>query len=282
MNKLFGIAVAAALSMTSTYAWADRLNQLSDERVRQAIAYAIDMDTIVETLFEGKAIVADSMIPNGGFKAEGLEMYSYDPDRARALLAEANWDDSQVLDVVYYYGDQLTADLMVAMQAYLADVGIQMTYRKLEGDVGGQLNLLPESGSDTSAVTWDLAYGARAALALQEYYNGYQSGRSSYAPGLAERDELIARINGTVNVDEQKAAFALAPPPANARRIPSRLNARSLNLSSLRRTTAARSPGLPRSHRWAVPSPLEDTRVLLSGPKAIESTPCSCPRKTRD
>ena len=63
MNKLFGIAVAAALSMTSTYAWADRLNQLSDERVRQAIAYAIDMDTIVETLLEGKAIVADSMIP---------------------------------------------------------------------------------------------------------------------------------------------------------------------------------------------------------------------------
>ncbi len=209
MNKILtAIALATALSMTSTYAWADRDNQLSDERVRQAIAYAIDMDTIVETLFEGKAIVADSMIPNGGFKAEGLERYSYDPDRARALLAEANWDDSQELDVVYYYGDQLTADLMVAMQAYLADVGIQMTYRKLEGDVGGQLNKLPESGSGTSAVNWDIAYGAKAALALQEYYNGYQSGRSSYSPGLAERDELIARINGTVDVDEQKAAFA--------------------------------------------------------------------------
>ncbi len=207
-NALTAAALAAALSMTSPYAWAERVNQLSDERVRQAIAYAIDMDTIVETLFEGKAIVADSMIPNGGFKVEGLERYSYDPDRARALLAEADWDDSQELDVVYYYGDQLTADLMVAMQAYLADVGIQMTYRKLEGDVGGQLNMLPEPGSEASAVTWDIAYGAKAALALQEYYNGYQSGRSSYSPGIAERDELIARINGTVNIDEQKAAFA--------------------------------------------------------------------------
>ena len=33
-------------------------NPLSDSRVRQAIAYAIDMDTIQETLLEGKAIVA--------------------------------------------------------------------------------------------------------------------------------------------------------------------------------------------------------------------------------
>ena len=205
MNKLLGLAVAAAVQMTSTAALADRANQLSDERVRQAIAYAIDMDTIVETLFEGKAIAADSMIPNGGFKADGLNAYDYDPERARALLAEAGWDDSQVLDVVYYYGDQLTADLMVAMQAYLGDVGIKMTYRKLEGDVGGQLGKLADG--DTSGVNWDMAYGAKAALALQEYYNGYRSGISSYAPGDADRDVLIDRINATADVEEQRAAF---------------------------------------------------------------------------
>ncbi len=207
MNRMLGITLASSMALLSTQAFADRMNQLSDERVRAAIAYAIDMDTIVETLFEGKAIVADSMIPNGPYKADGLERYSYDPDKARALLAEANWDDSQVLDVVYYYGDQLTADLMVAMQAYLADVGIEMTYRKLEGDVGGQLNALPAEGSDTSAVSWDIAYGAKAALALQEYYNGYLSGRSSYTPGDTDRDALIAAINGTVDVGRQQEAF---------------------------------------------------------------------------
>jgi len=207
MKKFLGMALATAVSLSTTQAWADRVNQLSDERVRQAIAYAIDMDTIVETLFEGKAIVADSMIPNGGYKAEGLERYGYDPKKARALLKDAGWDDGQVLDVVYYYGDQLTADLMVALQAYLGDVGIKMTYRKLEGDVGGQLNALPDAGSDTSAVKWDIAYGAKAALALQEYYNGYLSGKSSYTPGDAARDELVSRINGTVDVAKQKAAF---------------------------------------------------------------------------
>ena len=206
-KMILGAALATAMHLTMAPVFAAEPNQLSDMRVRQAIAYAIDMDTIVETLFEGKAIVADSMIPNGDFKADGLNAYPYDPDKARALLEEAGWDDSQVLDVVYYYSDQLTADLMVAIQAYLADVGIQMTYRKLEGDIGGQLNALPEDGSDTSTVTWDIAYGAKAALAMHEYYNGYESGQSSYTPGTAERDELIARTNATADVVEQQAAF---------------------------------------------------------------------------
>jgi len=97
---------------------------------------------------------------------------------------------------------------MTAIQAYLADVGIKMTYRKLEGDVSGQLGMLPEAGSDVSAVSWDLAYGARAALVLHEYYNAYLEGKSSYAPPSAERNELLQRINGTPDLDEQKAAFA--------------------------------------------------------------------------
>ena len=176
-------------------------------RVRQAIAYAIDMDTIVETLFEGKAIAADSMIPNGAYKAENLNRYTYDPVKARSLLADANWDDSQVLDVVFYYGDQLTADLMAAIQGYLSDVGVGMTYRKLEGDVGAQLNVLPEAGSDTSAVVWDIAYGAKAALALQDYYNHYKSGTNSYGPGTVELDGLIAGINATSDPAKQIGAF---------------------------------------------------------------------------
>lgn len=188
-------------------AFAAEKNPLSNVEVRQAIAYAIDMKTIVETLFNGKAVVADSMIPNGPWKAPGLNAYSYDPDKARALLKAANYDTNQTLDVVYYYGDQQTTDLMVAIQAYLADVGIKMTYRKLEGDVGSQLNALPKAGSDTSAVKWNMAYGARAALALQEYYNSYTTGQSSYSPGDKVRDKLIEQTNATADVAKQKQAF---------------------------------------------------------------------------
>ncbi|NQT59780.1 MAG: peptide ABC transporter substrate-binding protein, partial [Bacteroidetes bacterium] len=183
-------------------------NPLSDVRVRKAIAYAIDMDTIADTLLEGMAIVADSQIPNGSWKAPGLEPYSYDPERASALLKAANWDESIVLDLVYYYADQLTADLMTAVQAYLADVGVKMTFRKLEGDVAGQLNGLPVDPADgPSTIVWDLGYGARAALALQEYYNGYKPGITANTPQDPKLDELIAAISSTSDVDKQKEAF---------------------------------------------------------------------------
>jgi len=201
--------LAATVLMTASASYADVDNKLADPRVRQAIAYAIDMDTVVDTLFEGKAIVADSMIPNGAWKAPGLNAYTYDPEKARELLQDANWDKDQVLDVVYCYGYQLTVDFMTAIQAYLADVGMKMTFRKLEGDVIGQLTTVPDDPkSNTSAVTWDICYGAKAALVLHEYYNVYLEGKSAYTPTDATRNELLQRINGTPNLDEQKSAFA--------------------------------------------------------------------------
>src|SRR5690606_20404090 len=146
MKKLLMLGTALLLSTTAIgSAWAQAINEnaLSDPRIRQAIAYAIDMDTIAETLFEGAAIPAVRMQADGPNKPEGLNPYAYDPDKARELLAEAGWDANRELDVVYYYGDQATADLMAAIQAYLSDVGMKMNYRMLEGDVGAQISVPP-------------------------------------------------------------------------------------------------------------------------------------------
>jgi peptide/nickel transport system substrate-binding protein len=80
MNRLYSaLALSTALSMGASIAVAQVENPLADERVRQAIAYAIDMETIVDTLFEGMAIPADSMIPNGPWHADGLDDYAYNP-----------------------------------------------------------------------------------------------------------------------------------------------------------------------------------------------------------
>ncbi len=186
-------------------------NPLSDVRVRQAIAYAIDMDTIAATLLEGKALVADSQTPNGAWKTEGLNPYSYDPEKAKELLAAANWDSNYTLDVVFYYGDQLTVDLMTAIQAYLDMVGIKMTFKKLEGDLATQLWTPPEDPvNGPSAVEWDICYGAVAAMALQEYYHRYRGGEksNSHTPGIPELDALVNAINASADSAVQKTAFA--------------------------------------------------------------------------
>jgi peptide/nickel transport system substrate-binding protein len=82
-----------------------------------------------------------------------------------------------------------------------------MTYRKMEGD-SAQLTAAGDPDGDTSVVAWDMAYGAKAALVMQEYYNVYADGQSAYTPGNATRNELLGRINGSADVAVQKAAFA--------------------------------------------------------------------------
>lgn len=183
---------------------------LADLNVRQAIAYAIDMDAIAENLFKGAAIPANSLTPNEPTKASGLNDYKYNPEKAKELLAAANWDPSYTLDVVYYYTDQQTVDYMAAIQGYLKEVGIEMSFRLLEGDLGTLLWTPPaDSINGPSAVEWDMAYAANAALSLHEYYDRYQTGFSSnsHTPGNAELDKLIEATNSTFDNAEILEAF---------------------------------------------------------------------------
>lgn len=67
---------------------------LQDVRVRQAIAHAIDRETIVERVLFGfgEAGSMGYLPPANPFYAPDLPDYAYDPQRARDLLAEAGYD----------------------------------------------------------------------------------------------------------------------------------------------------------------------------------------------
>ena len=185
-------------------------NPLSDVRVRQAIAYAIDMDAIIDGLMGGTPIAANSLTPNNAWKADGLEDYNYDPEKAKALLAAAGWDSNYEVDLVYYYADQLTVDTMAAIQAYLGEVGIKVNPRKLEGDLGTQLWTPPEDAvAGPSAVEWNLCFAAIAAVSEYEYYNRFLTGggTNSHTPGNAELDALLEQAAGTIDTQEQMEIF---------------------------------------------------------------------------
>ncbi len=66
---------------------------LTDARVRQAIAYAIDRESIVKNLLQGQARVAHSIVPPESWAYNQGVVYNYDPARARQLLDEANLRD---------------------------------------------------------------------------------------------------------------------------------------------------------------------------------------------
>ena len=99
-----------------------------DLRVRQAIAYAIDKDAIIEAFYGDLGSVAAEFIPPAMFGHSGLEAYPYDPEKAKALLAEAGYPDGFDTQFWYmpvsrpYYPNP--KDLAEAAASYLADVGI--------------------------------------------------------------------------------------------------------------------------------------------------------------
>lgn len=68
-----------------------------DVRVRQAMHYALDMDKIIETGMLGNATPATSFLPETYPNYnEASTVYSYDPEKAEELLAEAGVDDLSI------------------------------------------------------------------------------------------------------------------------------------------------------------------------------------------
>ncbi|NCC90698.1 MAG: peptide ABC transporter substrate-binding protein [Spirochaetia bacterium] len=221
MKKIIVLVVLLCLSVAlfatgtkeasvSTAPWQEKGTPLSDVRVRQALLLAIDMQTIVDELFEGMAERAIAMTSPGAYLAEGLESYDYDPQKAKALLEAAQWPKDYTLDVVYYYSDQQTVDLMAILQQYWAAVGVKSSFRKLEGDLSAQLWTPPADRKvGPSEVKWDLAYAAVAALSENEFYDRFESTASNnstipYQEGL---DELVQATRATADVQKQIEAF---------------------------------------------------------------------------
>jgi len=103
-----------------------------DKRVRQALMYAIDRQTIVDTLWQGTAEVVNCNFRLPNLVPDDVNPYEYDPNMAKSLLDEAGFDYSQEFEILTYYNDQLSLDILAAMQQYLADIGVKVTPRPVD------------------------------------------------------------------------------------------------------------------------------------------------------
>jgi peptide/nickel transport system substrate-binding protein len=76
--------------------------RLSDKRIRQAIAYGINRELLVNNLLQGFGEVGNGPYsPAHPYYKEALNgTYPYDPERAKQLLAEANWKANQPLVLI--------------------------------------------------------------------------------------------------------------------------------------------------------------------------------------
>ena len=91
-----GVNVKTAPGTEPQWLQLDVKNPLfADQQVRQALNYAMDKDLIIEAIYGGRAVALPGPLsPFNDFVNKNLAPYPYDPDKAKAMLADAGWTDS--------------------------------------------------------------------------------------------------------------------------------------------------------------------------------------------
>ena len=102
-------------------------NPFLDVRVRKAVAHAINVPAILQTIMRGNAEPASQLVSPAmrGYSTANADPYAYDPDAARALLAEAGYADGFAFGLKCpnnrYLNDEAVCQAVTGM---LAQVGI--------------------------------------------------------------------------------------------------------------------------------------------------------------
>lgn len=141
-------------------------NPLRDPKVREAMDLAIDRETMVEIVLEGLGKPANQMMPKGFFGSnESIPERTYDPAKAKALLAEAGYPEGFKIEL-YCTADRLPGDgaICQGLGQMLSQVGITV---------------------DVNAISKTVYFPAQARLEYSVFMNGWGTltGEASYTLG---------------------------------------------------------------------------------------------------
>jgi peptide/nickel transport system substrate-binding protein len=91
------------ISMNHTY------TPISNPKIREAIAYAIDYDFLIKTFYAGAAVRATNWMPAGVAYAKDLNLPGYDVEKAKQLIAESGETD---LTIDFWYPNDVSRPYM--------------------------------------------------------------------------------------------------------------------------------------------------------------------------
>lgn len=106
------------------YLWMNCRGPLADPQVRAALWYAIDVPTLVDTVFEGLGNVPTSLIGSGVFGYAPMPQIPYDPAHAQRLLAAAGYPQGFTISLKYNVHDLRVQELADVIQAQLSAIGV--------------------------------------------------------------------------------------------------------------------------------------------------------------
>lgn len=198
-----GVKVIEETGFRSIYvAFNFNMKPFDDLRVRQAMAHAINTKTLLA------GVMNNLGTPGGGLESSvipgsaAIDPYPYDPERARALLAEAGLPDGFTTDF-YLTTGRYTNDRQLgeAIQAQLAEVGIKVNLQSPE--FGTYISMLDAKdkipmfllGKGSPTGDPDFTLTINVSTEGSGNYGNYSS---------KVIDDLLLAQRGTVDVEERR------------------------------------------------------------------------------
>ncbi|PYM14905.1 MAG: hypothetical protein DMD81_16595 [Candidatus Rokuibacteriota bacterium] len=145
LKQTAGLKVLVGDNTSYTYfGWRQDLPPFNDLRVRRALNHAIDVPTMVKEVLQGYAAVATGQFPPSSWAFDPrVKPYPYDPNRAKALLAEAGFTPGPdgvltkdgkrfSFSIRHDQANQTMKDTGVIIQEYLKKIGVEAKLEPLD------------------------------------------------------------------------------------------------------------------------------------------------------
>lgn len=98
---------------------------LNNEKIRQAIGYAVDREKIIRELLSGQAKIANSIIPEASWAYSPGTVYGFDQAKAKQLLQEAGYKNEPI-KFMFASGNAAYSSYAQAIQSMLVDAGLNV------------------------------------------------------------------------------------------------------------------------------------------------------------
>ena len=184
-----------------------------DRKVRQALTMLVDRDRIIRDIMNGLATPIKGPFPPGSqYGDPELKPWPYDPERAKKLLADAGWRDTDgdgILDrdgrkfsftILQVAGHPTQQRIFPMLKESFAAAGIDMKIQPLEWSVC--LERLNKREYEACSLGWTMSFDPDP---YQVWHSDgiRDQGSNHICYANAELDKLIERLRATFDMDER-------------------------------------------------------------------------------
>lgn len=177
----------------------------NDPRVRQAINYAVDVNLVIDQLLNGLAQPTTTILSPLSFgHNDDLSPYPYDPEKAKALLAEAGYADGLSFELAT---EDKRKDIAEAYAFMLQQIGVDARVRVLP-EYSIMVDLLSQGELDAALTDWGDSTMDPTGIFVPKLRSGDRGNYGGYSNPVV--DAMIDLAESTTNPEVRAAAYRYA------------------------------------------------------------------------